>query len=141
MDIKQKVIEFLKSQAECVVSTVSANGFPQAAVVGFAEDTELWIIFGTSLNSRKAQNIIKDSRVSVTFGFNGSITVQYEGIAKLLEGNELEERQKVYFKKRPETIEYKNNPEQVYILIKPSWLRYTDYSNNPAVIEELKEFS
>lgn len=141
IDTKQKILDFLATQQECVVSTVHTNGRPQAAVVGFSESKELEIVFGTYDSSRKYKNIQMNPYVAIVFGFVGEVTVQYDGVARLLAEPELSNRLQNHFKKMPEVAQYRNNPGQVYLCVSPQWIRYTDYYQNPWVVEELKDFS
>ncbi len=137
--MKQKVLEFMSRYSDCVLATVNEGGGPEAAVVGYSENDQLELVFGTSKDSRKYANILRDSHVAVVFGFEGSTTVQYEGEAKLLEGDDLEVRLVDYFDKIPEAREYRSRPDQVYFVITPVWIRYTNYSQTP-ITKELREF-
>lgn len=141
MNVKNKILQFLNTQTDCVIASVGPDGQPQSATIGFAENDKLQLVFGTSRNSRKAQNIARDSRVAVVFGFSGGTTVQYEGEARVLESRELEDYQNVYFQKQPQTKSFKDSPEQIYLIIEPRWIRYTNYTSKPVEIEEMRQFS
>lgn len=138
-DTKQKILEFLKTHSDCVLATTNLRGLPEAATVGFSESQDLELVFGTSQNTRKFANIAHEPHVAVVVGFSGDTTVQYEGIASLLMEPELSQRLKRHFEKIPEVEQYRNSPRQVYLKIKPIWIRYTNYADQPAV-EELVEF-
>jgi general stress protein 26 len=139
MNTQQKILAFLAQQEECVIATACDN-VPEAAIVGFSESPSLELVIGTSSATRKYRNITKNPQVAVVIGFTGNVTVQFEGIARLLSGEELERRQKTHFKKLPEVEHFKNDPGQVYLLLSPTWVRYTDYSQ-PDPVEELREFA
>src|SRR5581483_4080808 len=88
MDKKKKIFDFLHSQTHAVVSTVSSSNKPEAAWVGFGEDENLILVFGTNSTSRKAKNILQNQNVAVTVS-DDTKTVQLEGTATILEGDEL----------------------------------------------------
>ena len=134
----EQILDFLHSHDDCVLSTIGADGAPQSATVGFSENTRGELMFGTFDTSRKFRNLQRDQRVSVVVGFEGSTTVQYEGIARQLTGAELQERQKAHFAKIPSVEQYKDNPGQVYFTITPTWARYTNYHAHPWKIHELE---
>jgi hypothetical protein len=65
--------------------------------------------------------------------------VQYEGIVKIPTGIELDNLLKIYFDSFPEG-KYRNENwnEIAYILIEPTWIRYSDYSKITPQIEEIR---
>lgn len=138
MTTQQKILAFLAQHEECVIATAGEHS-PEAATVGFSESPSLELVIGTSTSTRKYQNIMKNPQVAIVIGFNGEQTVQYEGTARQLIGEELEQRQTSHFKKLPEVEHFKNDPGQMYLLITPTWIRYTDYSQ-PEPVEELRQF-
>jgi general stress protein 26 len=118
---KNKILEFLKTHQDGVVSTVSPEGHPEAATVGFSETEDLEIIFGTNRSSRKYRNIQHNPRVAVVIGFSGDITVQYEGVARELAEPELSQRLEAHFVKVPSARNYQA-PDQTYFVIDPAWI-------------------
>lgn len=138
--LKAKIKENLKYHNLCVISTIGANGFPESATVGFSEDEDLSLIFGTSKFSRKAQNIEDNYKVSVVIGVDPAKpqTVQLEGNARLLTDHELKRCQDIHFEKNPHAKKLKDDPNQIYILVKPTWVRFTDITQSPWLVEELQ---
>lgn len=120
-----------------IVATVNSKGYPEAAFVGFAEASDLSLIFGTNSTSRKYQNIQQNKHVAIVFGGEKGITVQYEGEVSVLGGETLVNYKKIYFTKTPESQKYENNLHQVYFKVEPTWLRYTDFTKEEAEIFEL----
>ena len=51
---------------------------------------------------------------------------------------EIDEYKKLYYAKNPTAKKYESYPNQVYLKITPSWIRYTDYNKNPNDIFEIK---
>ena len=82
------------------LSTIAKDGRPQTAIVGFGQTENLELIFGTPVNTRKAKNITKDPRISSVIGWDMTSTLQYEGEAHLLEGDDIEKYTEIYFEKK-----------------------------------------
>ncbi len=136
--MKEKILGTMKTCQFCVVSTVASSGQPQSALVGFSENEELELTFGTSKKSRKYKNLLKEPRVAVVFGKKDQLlTIQYEGTAKVLKGDDLHKRLNLHFQKLPFFKNYLD-PDQVWFKIHPSWIRYSDSSSHPATIQELR---
>ena len=95
------------------------------------------IVFDTVRSSRKYRNLIENDSASFVIGCTGAVTVQFEGTARELSGSELHVYQAVYFAKWPEGPERLSWPEITYIAVKPHWIRYSDFSGKPPIIEEL----
>ena len=122
--MREQALGLIKGLDLCVVSSVNPQGNSESAIVGFSENDKFEIMIGTSKKSRKYQNILNNPSVSIVFGPLENQAVQYEGLAQLIEGEELAERKKIHFKKLPGAMKYESNLEQTYILIKPKWLRF-----------------
>jgi uncharacterized protein YhbP (UPF0306 family) len=97
-------------------------------------------MFGTYNTSRKYQNLLDNPQVAIVFGQDEGITVQYEGTASILEGDELVEYKKIYFAKHPTAQKYEHDEPQVYFQIKPRWLRWVDNTQEVEEIEEVSTF-
>lgn len=137
MNKKQKILEFLRSQLHMVISTVTTESTPEAAFVGFCEADDLTLVFGTYSTSRKYKNIEKNPRIAAVFGDERGITVQYEGVATVCEGEELVQYKKLYFAKNPGSKRFEQHPDQVYLKITPSWARYTNFTGAQEEIFEV----
>jgi pyridoxine/pyridoxamine 5'-phosphate oxidase len=119
-----------------VLSTVAETGAPQSALVGIAATPSLEIIFDTVKSSRKYPNLIARPRCSFVIGWAGERTVQYEGEAVELSGPELKRCQEVYFRARTDGPARLNWPGIVYFVVKPRWIRYSDFDQAPPLIQE-----
>ncbi len=119
------------------ISTISPAGTPQAAVVGFGETESFQIIFGTSNTSRKYANIMADPHVALVIGWDGTQTIQYEGKARELSGDEMQVMSEIYFAKHIEARKYRELADQRYFVVEPSWLRYSDLAHYPWDIVEV----
>lgn len=137
MSDKERVLKFINDHTLMVVSTLNAGGKSESAVVGFGETEDFKLIFGTNSNTRKAQNILSNGDVSVVIGWDGAGTVQYEGVARKLEGYESDEYSDIYFQKVPKSRRHKDVEGETYFLIEPKWLRFTEVAFDPWRVTEL----
>jgi nitroimidazol reductase NimA-like FMN-containing flavoprotein (pyridoxamine 5'-phosphate oxidase superfamily) len=62
---RERIVAIVDAADDLTIATNRADGYPQATVVSFVNDG-MNIYFGTWSKSQKAQNIARDSRVSVT---------------------------------------------------------------------------
>jgi general stress protein 26 len=138
VDARQEILDFIRRQLLAVISTVDAKGRPEGAVIGFGQTDSLQLIFGTYASSRKYANIATNPEVSFVIGWDTGITVQYEGVARELDGDEAEAYAEEYFQKSPDSRKYKDHPEERYFLVEPKWIRYTDLNIEPWRILELE---
>src|SRR6266446_2505475 len=98
---KEDLTGFIHKHSLAVISTFAfGSEFPESAVIEFADDG-LELIFDTHSTSRKYENIQMSPKVSFVIGWDEAKTVQYEGEAQLLTGNELERCKQIYFEKIP----------------------------------------
>lgn len=133
---KQDVLKFIKSHNLAVVATVSAENKPQASVLEFGELDDLTIIVDMFKTSRKYKNLQSNNEAALVIGWDDDKTVQINGTAHELTGEKLKRAQKSYFTKNPRAKKWTNNPDIAYFAIKPDWVRYTDVSKQPWLIEE-----
>jgi pyridoxine/pyridoxamine 5'-phosphate oxidase len=121
-----------------VLGTICHPGTPQSALVGIAVTEQLEIIFDTVKSSRKYPNLIARPACSFVIGGwgQGEQTVQYQGDAEELKSPKLERYQATYFKAWPDGPARMSWPGIVYFVVRPAWIRYSDYDQNPPVIRE-----
>ncbi len=127
---------FIAKQKLAVLSSVHAAGSPQSALIGIAVTPQLEIIFDTVKSSRKYPNLISHPACSLVAGWTGEQTLQYEGRAEELAGTELARCQEIYFDAWPECFSHQSWPGVVYFIVRPTWLRYSDYDQTPPLIRE-----
>jgi hypothetical protein len=133
---KEQLFEFMSAQRLAVVGSISLEGEPQSALVGIAVTRELEIIFDTLDTARKYQNLVADRRACFVVGWEGEKTVQYEGEAFLPKGEELDLYKKIYFATWPDGPARQSWPGIAYFVVRPRWVRYSDFNQVPPLIEE-----
>jgi pyridoxine/pyridoxamine 5'-phosphate oxidase len=126
---------FMHARRLGVLASTAADGTPEAAVVGYAVTSDVELIFDTTEASRKCQNLRRDGRIAFAIGWDGEITVQYEGIADEPVGEELGRSKAVYFETYPEGVARQAWPGITYFRVRPRWIRYSDF-NEPQRIDE-----
>jgi len=127
---------FLARQRYGVVSSLSKKGAPQSALVGIAVTPDLEIVFDTVTSSRKYLNLIARPACSFVVGWAGEQTVQLEGIAVEPVGQELQRYQEVYFATWPAGVERARWPGIAYFVVRPRWIRYSNFDQTPPLIVE-----
>ncbi len=139
-DQRQKITELLKGSQLAVIATHAGTGAPESAVITISETEDCGIIFGSFSTTRKNQNIKKNPQVSLVIGWDIAErkTIQIEGEAVLLEGQEREEAEAIHCAKNKGHIKYQGNPLQEYFKIVPSWIRYSHLSVEPSEVWEVR---
>jgi general stress protein 26 len=133
------VLQYLQSHRYAVVSTVSRTGYPQAAMVGIAVNDEFEIVFDSLESTRKVLNIRLNPKVSLVAGgwtTGDERTVQCEGLADFPRGSKLDALCDVYYRCFPEGKQRISWQGLVYVRVRPTWLRYSDFNLSPADIRE-----
>ena len=130
------LFQFIVKSKLGVLSSIGPSGEPQSALVGFAATENLEIIFDTVKSSRKYGNLIARPECAFVLGWSKEQTVQYEGIAEELSGEPLRRYQDIYFRAWPDGPARANWPGIVYFVVRPKWLRYSDFDRNPPLIRE-----
>ena len=121
---------------------MSPAGAPQAAVVGYGASDRLEIVFDTLDATRKAQNLRRNSRIALTIGgltADDERTVQLEGVADEPEGVQLETLKQVYYAAYPDGPTRLSWPGLIYIRVRPTWIRDSDYNGPAPEIVEFRE--
>ena len=131
------VLRFLRQYKLAIVATSAADGAAQAAVVGFAVSDRLEIVFDTLESTRKHLNLRKDPRAALVIGWDDARTAQIQGVADFPQGEELERMKNVYFEVYPDGRERLAWPGITHVRVRPDWVRFSDYTRDPARIVEL----
>lgn len=117
-----------------VEASVSAEGAPQSALIGFVVTDDFELVFDTAASSRKVANLRREPRIAFVIGattVRDERTVQYEGIADEPTGEELERLKELYFESFPDGRQRAAGPGITYIRARPTWIRYADFNQDP----------
>ena len=132
---REELFGFMSDAANklAVLSRMSSEG-SRSALVGIAVTEDLEIVFDTVKSSRKYADLLADARCSLVVGLTGDTTVQFEGEARELPFDN--EYKAVYFAAFADGPSRQAWPGIVYFVVKPRWIRYSDYGDTPPRIEE-----
>jgi hypothetical protein len=117
-----EVRTFIDSCGTAVLGTMSAAGIPQTAVMGIVVTENLEIVFDTLNTTRKYANLKAHPQCSFAM-WKGEHAV-------------LARYQEVYFAKLPDGRDRLSWPGITYFVVRPTWMRYSDYESRPPRIEE-----
>lgn len=143
MTVDEKtILSFLQSHPMATISTIAPGTIqPESALIAFAETENLEIIFETFVDTRKWHNLQRNPNVALVVGWdpNHHITLQYEGIASPIASNKVDHYRNIFLTKdTPCTEAFLHDPRVRLFKIRPTWLRYSDYTNDQPKIIELQ---
>jgi pyridoxine/pyridoxamine 5'-phosphate oxidase len=133
---KAQLVGFISRHKLGVLGYLSPQGAPRSALVGIAVTPELEIVFDTVSSSRKYGDLLRNPAASFVIGWEGEVTVQFEGQAFQPTGAELARYQQVYFAAWPDGPDRLAWPGIAYFVVRPQWIRYSDFDQRPPLIEE-----
>ena len=137
-----ELLEFMRTQRLAVQASVGAGDTAQAALVGIGVSDSLELVFDTLDTTRKVRNLRRVAKVAFVLGgwlIGDERTVQYEGVADEPTGEELERIKTVYFAAWPDGPARQSWPGLVYIRVRPTWIRYSDFNRDPPMIVEFTD--
>ncbi len=135
----KRLLEFLRRHRLAVEASVSADDGAQAAVVGIAITDGFEIVFDTLESTRKAKNLRRNARLAFVIGGLDAAderTVQYQGVADEPSGDDLERVKQTYYGVYPDGPSRLSWPGLIYVRVRPTWIRYSDYRCDPPQIVE-----
>lgn len=137
-DLRADIAAFLATRLHGVVSTLHPDGSPESALVAISETPELAITFGTLDDTRKFANLLRDQRVAFVVTDDENMEVQFEGRARITDGEERDRCKKRHVAKNPRAAKYADDPRQRFVVVEPTWIRFIDRTTEPSRVEELR---
>lgn len=138
-ELIKKVYEFIKTRHLAVLSWVNKEALPESSVIGFSENGDCVLFFGTYDTSRKYANFRQNRmNVSVVIGWEHGKTVQLEGVVERITEQEIEKVKKDFLAKIPTAAKYVEAVHQRFFKIVPKWIRYSDLSKDPWDVFEIR---
>ena len=128
-----------KSKKHCAIATVSPNGKPECAIVGYSVYDDLSLLLYTDNKSRKWHNLQVNNTIAVAIGWDANEAfIQYEGLATFITGGDLYRvSEDLFFTDHHNSLQFKGQAGSVFIKVKPLWARLTDLTKDPPRIEEV----
>lgn len=133
---RASLCDFINRQRYGVISSLGDDGTPQSALIGLACTPALEIVFDTLTSSRKYRNFLQRPSCSLVVGWSGEQTLQLEGAVEIPQGENLIRLQDAYFAQWAEGRERAGRPGLAYLVVHPSWVRFSDFAQAPPLIEE-----
>lgn len=136
---RTKLLEYLRGPRYAVEASVTPSGQPQAAIMGIVVTDAFEVLFDTLGSTRKMANLRANPKIALAIGSlqeGEHRGVQLEGLADEPRGAELARVQELYFAKFPDGRARLSWPGITYVRVKPTWLRFSDYSSGKPVILE-----
>lgn len=140
---KITVLQFVKSQDLCVLSTASKSGKSESAVMACAVKVEtsdqasLQILMFTDPAARKMAHLKENNQISVVIGgLKNDPSVQIDGTCQIVSAGQIESVKQYLLSVHPDWQNYFSD-QTVFLKITPAWLRYSDFSQNPPAIIEI----
>ena len=106
-EFKQQIVDLLDHHRIMTIATNRVDGWPQATIVGYANDG-LIVYFLIGRTSQKFANIRRDARVSVAIGNDYSQPLQIKGlsmagrVSEVRDKDEIEHVAEILFRRYPE---------------------------------------
>ncbi|MFI4890767.1 MAG: pyridoxamine 5'-phosphate oxidase family protein [Steroidobacterales bacterium] len=134
---KTELLAYMRQHQHVVLSSLAADGAPQAALVGVAILDSMELVFDTVTTSRKHANLLRDRRAAVTFSGPNEQTLQLEGIAYpvSLAGAADQSFREAYYRAWPDGRARLEWPGLCYWRVMPRWARYSDFNRGPLIAE------
>ena len=143
MDKSASIFNFLEAHKLGVISTVSAAGSPESALVAFTSDDSLCLYFQTKSTTRKAANLARNPEVACVIGttMEDMATLQFEGRAlQITAQDEIEKIKQLFIANDSPAKNFLEQPDIIFFKITPTWISFSDYNKKPPVIVELNGF-
>jgi hypothetical protein len=137
---RAELLRALRAERHATVASVSAEGAPRAAVVGVVVADDFEIFFDTLDVTHKATNLRARPRAAVVLGSvtaDAQVTIQIEGRADEPRGADLERLKALSFERLLDGPTRQAWKGLVYMRVRPTWLRFSDYAARPPRIVEL----
>ena len=134
---QKDIYDFIRSHQYGVLSTVTHDAMPEAALVGIAVAPTLELVFDSIDTNRKCQNLRHNRHIAFVIGWENERTLQYEGFADFPEDDEREHVAEIYRAAWPTARRREMWPGHVYWRVRPKWVRFSSYQT-PYHIKELR---
>lgn len=130
MLMNQNILDYIKSQRIGVLAVELLDGSPHAATVHFAHSEEpLTFIFLTHNTYKKSEALLQKGVVRGSFVVgvdeDNMKTLQVDGEVSLVDGQTIKD---IYFAKFPNKKEKYSTENDIFLVLKPTWWRFTDWT-------------
>lgn len=143
-EIRQVISDYLKAHRKMTLATVTLDGRPIAHTVEYVSNDGPIMFFATKKTTRKAQNIMKNSNVSLAVDEDYDDWmkiqgVQVEGRATILsDEKDIKYALDLFLKKFPFVAEFTPDPDMVFVKVEPVAGFFLDNTKGFAHRDEVK---
>ncbi len=130
------IAAYVREEGRAIVATVTPDGEPEAALVGITALDDGTLIFNVIPWARKLVNLAAHDRVAVVVGTTAHVSVQFEGLAVVTEGDAAKRYAEEFERIMPGTKSRYEGYEVV--VVRPDWLRVYDVSHRPPLVVEAR---
>jgi general stress protein 26 len=132
----EDLVEFVRAHGDGVLITLGPQGQPQAAYLSLAVTDRGELVLDARAGSRTVSNVRRDARAAVVVGGSGGVTLQAEGLAEVVEGDERRYCADAYRAQFPQFAESLVDPAISVVRVRVRWARLGDYCHEPPVFRE-----
>lgn len=125
---RSELLAFVRRHPLAVQASVTPEGTPQAAVIGFVVNDRFELFFDTLASSRKCENLRRSPRIALVVGWEleEACTVQLEGVVDEPGAEQRAPLLALYFARFPDGLERARSPI-TYFRVRPTWARFSDF--------------
>ena len=136
MSDKKVLLPIFKNNDLCILSTADKSGKSESAVMAYTLKDDFTLLMNSEASTRKVQNLLVNNQISVVVGgLEGDPSIQIDGVAKVLEGEQAQQAKDYMLSVNPELKNYFSETGR-FIMIIPTWFRLSDFTVNPPSIIE-----
>lgn len=134
-DPLRTLVETVRREGRCVLATTAPDGAPEAALVGVAALDDGTLIVNAPSSARKVAHLRSEPRAALVIGAGAVRSLQVEGRALLLEGDDRATLGAAYDAQFPGSRSLTDG--FIVIAIRPEWMRDYDVAREPRAIETI----
>ena len=123
---RAELVAFVLRRRQALLATRGPDGAPQSSSVDVAVTDEAEIVFDVSIHSREYQNLVAFPLVALVIGADEEVTVQCEGTADLLSGEDRDRCLRTYFQQQPNGRDRALKAYIAHVRVRPRMLRLAD---------------
>lgn len=128
---RRELRRLTRKRQYAALATASRDGLPEAAPLRYAVTDEFELVMGTLRTSRKWANLQRNPAVAVVV-WDDEFSIQIEGTFDEPVGSDQDRLRSFFAAEFPREARLRaGRASHVYFRITPSWVRYSDFSDEP----------
>ncbi|WKZ31168.1 MAG: pyridoxamine 5'-phosphate oxidase family protein [Candidatus Dojkabacteria bacterium] len=129
---------FLEKERVCGLTILQQDGSLHSAAMHFSLVEEPFqLYFSTDITTRKGSKVANEpTKAAFTIGFSEEEwkTLQIEGDIRVATDEEVPAIKEVHYSKNPGSKKFEGDPNTRFLILTPTWWRYTDFMKDPLEI-------